>query len=117
MAFKQVLAVRTDLGMGKGKLAAQCAHAAIAAMQKAHERGRGAWVHAWLAQGQEKIVVRVEGLQALCDLFERANETVPAALVKDAGKTQLPPGTPTCVGLGPAPEEVLDPFTRALKLL
>ncbi|TMI59245.1 hypothetical protein E6H18_00155 [Candidatus Bathyarchaeota archaeon] len=69
--FKQVLIVRLDLDMGRGKAAVQCAHAAVSA----------------------------------------------AELVRDRGLTQVPPGTITCLGLGPAPADLLDSLTGNLTLL
>lgn len=55
---KMVLVVRTDLGMGKGKIAAQVAHAAVAAvLQGPH----GAVFGDWLRAGQPKVVLKIAG--------------------------------------------------------
>ncbi len=114
MALKQVLVVRTDLGMGKGKIAAQCAHGSIAAYLKAASDVRDAWADA----GMPKIVLKVSGEKELAVLFQKAKKSgLPAALIQDAGHTQIAPGSKTVVGLGPADESDLDALTGELKLL
>lgn len=114
---KQVIVVRNDIKMGKGKLAAQVAHAAIAALKMAEER-RPEWAKGWLEEGQPKIVVKVRDLDELEDVYARAlADDLPAAIVVDRGLTQLEPGTVTCVGIGPAPKDHLDEITGGLKLL
>jgi PTH2 family peptidyl-tRNA hydrolase len=109
-----VIAVRRDLGLGRGKLAAQAAHAAVTRALAAAPATR----RAWLADGQPKVVVRVEGeaeLQAVCDAAERAGLGV--SLIADAGRTQIPAGTPTACAIGPARRADLDPVTGQLPLL
>jgi len=110
--LKQVIAIRTDLDMGKGKIAAQVAHAAVTAAD------RSEWKSAWLMQGGQKSVVKVSGESELVDIFMQAKRAkLPAALIEDAGHTQIPSGTKTCVGIGPAPEKEMDKITGKLKLL
>ena len=116
MEFKQVIVVRSDLKMGKGKTAAQCSHASLEAFRKA-ERDKPEWVKSWEAQGTQKVVVRVESERELLELFEKAKKRFPAALISDAGHTQVEPGTKPCVGIGPAPESELNELTGKLKLL
>jgi len=114
MAYKQALIVRTDLGMGKGKIAAQCAHGSIAAFLKADEEAKSAWVDS----GMEKIVLKVQSEKDLAVLFQKAKKAgLPAALIQDAGHTQIEPGSKTVVGIGPAEESELDKITGELKLL
>lgn len=114
MTSKQALIVRTDLGMGKGKIAAQCAHAALAAYLKADPSDREQWQHG----GQEKVVLKVQSEKELVTLFQKAKKArLPAALITDAGHTQIAPGTKTVVGIGPAEEDELDALTGELKLL
>lgn len=114
--FKQALVVRTDLGMGKGKIVAQCSHASLMALEKTM-RKNAQWAEEWKAGGQGKIVLKVNSEKELLELFESAKKVLPCCLVKDAGHTQISPNTITCLGIGPAPENELDKFTGKLKLL
>ncbi len=109
--------MRSDLRMGKGKLAAQVAHASVSAAEEAMERKEG-WYAEWKEQGQAKIVLKVSSEAELNELLRRARTIhIPASLIHDRGLTQLEPGTTTCLGLGPAPDELLDRVTGKLKLL
>ena len=120
MGYKQVIVLRRDIGMGRGKAAAQAAHASVEAVLKALRSSRRAWnewLERWLEEGQEKVVLRAESEGELLRIFEEASRAeLPASLVRDAGKTQLQPGTLTAVAVGPAPEEVIDKITGHLKL-
>lgn len=115
--FTQVLVVRNDLKMGKGKIAAQCSHASIASFLKAHERKWGSDYQEWLDEGMQKIVCKVESEKELLQLFEQVKGKFPTALITDAGHTQIDPGTKTCIGIGPAKESELKKYTGHLKLL
>jgi len=117
MELKQVIIVRKDLKMGSGKLAAQVAHAAILSSEKARNRNIEL-LKGWFEGGQPKIVLKVNSLEDL----EKINKlgqfnNLPTAIVRDAGLTQLEAGTATCVGIGPAPEYLIDKITGGLKLL
>jgi len=115
--MKQAIVVRTDLKMGKGKVAAQVAHASLSAAEGAHER-RSGWYEKWKDEGQAKIVLKVDSEDALRDLLLKAKSAgLPAALVEDRGLTQLEPGTVTCLGIGPGPDSEIDGITGKLKLL
>jgi PTH2 family peptidyl-tRNA hydrolase len=115
--LKQVIVLRRDLEMGKGKMVAQGCHAAVEAVLETMKRDKKL-VERWLEQGQKKIVLRVDSEEELLDLYRRAQELgITAVLVVDKGLTQLPPNTVTALGLGPAPAEVLDKITGKLKLL
>jgi len=115
--YKQVIVVRTDLGLPKGKLCVQVAHAAITAYLEALKI-RKEWADAWLNSGQKKIVVKVKSLEELLSIYNKAkNAGLPCCLIKDAGLTVVPPGTITCIGIGPAPARLVDNITRGLKLL
>lgn len=116
MKYKQVIVARADLRMSPGKLAAQVAHGAVAAAERAR-RERGSWFKSWLAEGQRKVVVKASG-EELEELLRKALELgIPAQLIQDAGLTELPPGTTTVLALGPAPSELVDKLTRGLPLL
>jgi len=115
--YKMVVAVRTDLRMGKGKTAAQVAHAAISTFEEARRKHQD-WAEAWLNEGQSKIVVRVRSEKDLFTIRDEALDLdLPTASVQDKGLTQLPPNTATCVGIGPGPAELIDRITRDLRLL
>ncbi len=72
----------------------------------------------WLEEGMPKVVVRAVDEVELERLLAVALENgIPALLVEDAGRTVIPAGTITCLGLGPAPDDLLDQLTGELKLL
>ena len=113
MGLKQAIVVRTDLKMGRGKIAAQSAHASVAALNKVTAYAFSAWT----SEGMTKIVLKVDSKKKLLDLFNKAKKKFPAALIKDAGKTQVKAGEPTCIAIGPADETDLDLLTKELRLL
>lgn len=108
--------VRADIKMGKGKICAQVAHASLEAYKKTLKE-RPEWVKEWEATGSKKIVLKVNSLQELLDLYEKASKEIPSAIIRDAGLTQVDPGTITCTGFGPAPDDLLDKYFGQLKLL
>jgi peptidyl-tRNA hydrolase, PTH2 family len=111
---KLALVVRTDLGMGRGKIAAQVAHAAVTAVLES----RDADVAAWISQGQPKVVLKVATGEELLALARQARaEGLLAEIIHDAGRTQVEPGTVTCCAIGPADSERVDRVTAGLPLL
>ncbi len=115
--YKQVIVVRTDIRMSKGKLATQVAHASVTAAFHAYKEFRE-WFSAWWAEGQKKVVLRGGGEKELIRYFTDATRAaLPRALIRDAGRTELPEGTLTAIAIGPAPEDVIDKITGHLKLL
>lgn len=117
MDFKQVIIVRRDVNMGTGKIAAQVAHAAVMGAEKVKASRRN-WFSSWFAGGQAKVVVKVKNIEELMEVRKQAEELfLPVVQVQDSGLTQIPSGTITCVGIGPAPSELVDKVTLGLKLL
>ena len=116
-SVKQVIVVRKDLGMGIGKIAAQVGHACVLGAEHVRKSKRE-WFDQWERTGQEKVVVKVLNLQELEDVKKHAISLgLPWSEVTDAGRTQIEPGTVTCISIGPAPEEDIDKVTKDLKLL
>jgi PTH2 family peptidyl-tRNA hydrolase len=115
--FKQVIVFRSDLRLSRGKTAAQAGHAAVSAAEQARRR-RKKWFEGWLKEGQCKIAVKVKDEKAMCQLETKAKESgLPCALIVDRGLTEIPPGTVTCLGIGPAPVKRVDGITGMLPLL
>jgi peptidyl-tRNA hydrolase, PTH2 family len=115
--FKQALVVRLDLKIGRGKIAVQCSHAAVGAAEEGRTRVPD-WWKTWIAEGQPKIALKVRDLDAILSLEAQAKaQRIPFSVVKDRGLTQVPPGTITCIGIGPAPASLLDELTGNLSLL
>jgi peptidyl-tRNA hydrolase, PTH2 family len=114
--YKQVILIRADIGMGKGKIAAQTAHAAVEAMGKTLE-SNPEWVQEWRESGQMKVVVKINSARELGEWKKKLEKHFPVALIRDAGHTQVKPGTITALGVGPALESELDKYTDDLKLL
>jgi len=113
---KQAIIIRSDLGMGKGKLAGQTAHASVSAYNIARARDAGI-AREWEGEGQKKVVLKIGSEEELLALYEQMKREVPCALIRDAGKTQLEPGTVTCFGAGPAADAKIDKYCKELKLL
>jgi peptidyl-tRNA hydrolase, PTH2 family len=115
VVVKLVVVVRTDLGMGRGKIAAQVAHAAVAAALASYGSADFA---AWLRDGQPKVVLRVPGEERLHGVVRAAQAAgLPVQLIQDAGRTQVAQGTPTCCAVGPAGAGRIDAVTGELALL
>ena len=112
--YKQVIVIRKDLKMEKGKIAAQSAHASLQAYKKADPKEKGLWE----LEGSKKVVLKAETLEELEDIFDKAKRAkLPCAMIRDAGRTQIPSGTITAVGIGPAEEKTIDKITGKLKML
>ena len=115
--YKQALIFRLDLKIGRGKIAVQCAHAAVSAGEEARVHFPQ-WWKGWLEEGQRKIALKVPDLDSLLRLENAARRNrFPTYLVRDKGLTQVPPDTVTCLGIGPAPSNLLDTLTGNLSLL
>lgn len=115
---KLVLVVRSDLGMTKGKVAAQCSHASVECY-KATLQYKPQMAKMWQITGQKKIVVSVNnGEKGLVQLSEIAkSHKVLSCIIYDAGATQVKTGTPTVIGIGPDNSDIIDKITGHLKLI
>jgi PTH2 family peptidyl-tRNA hydrolase len=114
MSLKQVILIRKDLNLPKGKLAAQAAHAAVEACLNS----KRTIVEEWHNEGQKKVALKVESEKELREYLRKAKDAgLVASLITDAGKTVVAPGTVTALGIGPAEEEEIDKVTGKLSLL
>jgi len=112
--YKQVILVRQDLKLPKGKLAAQSAHASVEAVLKSED----SLVKSWRKEGMAKIVLKVKDEKELIKFFQQAKDNgLTASLITDAGKTVVAPGTKTCAAIGPDKEGKIDEITGELSLL
>lgn len=114
---KMVIVMRSDLKMSKGKMAAQAAHAAVNcafASKKKDPKN----LDKWMGEGQRKVVVKVDSEKALFEIkaIADANGLV-NSVITDAGRTEIAPGSVTCIGIGPAPESAVDKVTGDLTML
>jgi PTH2 family peptidyl-tRNA hydrolase len=111
--MKQAIVARRDLGMGEGKLAAQVAHASLSAYEDTGRRARTEWK----GSGQKKVVLGADSESQLFELADKADtQGVPYAVVRDAGHTELEPGTVTALAVGPGSESLIDRVTGELPL-
>ena len=115
--YKQVIAVRTDLGMSRGKMAVQVAHGAVSAAERTRVAKQDIW-KSWMREGQKKVAVKVQSEEELTDLMREAvNQSLTYSIIRDAGMTELPPGTVTVIAIGPAKADEINKVTGNLKLL
>ncbi len=115
--YKQVIVVRQDLKMTKGKLAVQVAHGAVTAAEHARSSATRLY-NSWLMEGQKKVVAKVESTKELIHLRDLARDhNLSYAMIQDAGLTELSPGTITVLAIGPGLEKEIDRVTGELKLL
>ena len=132
-SIKQVILIRTDLGMRKGKMIAQGAHASMKVFfdcatyeswPEGYERTKvpievDKNMYGWMTGLFTKVVCKVTSETELVDLYEQAkNEHIPCALIRDAGLTEFH-GIPTltAAAIGPALSQDIDLITGHLKLL
>ena len=114
---KQAIVVRADLNLSSGKLAAQSSHAAVSSALLCKTKKKN-WFNEWFESGQKKVVLKAKSLEELRQLKKKADSLgIPNSLIKDAGFTELFPGTTTCIGIGPAPDEKIDKIVGSLPLL
>ena len=111
--YKQVILIRQDLKLQKGKMAAQASHASVESVLKSDRD----IISKWRVQGMKKLVLKVADKEELFAYKRKAQEAgLVVALITDAGHTQIAPGTMTCLGIGPDKEEKIDEVTGELHL-
>lgn len=129
---KQVIVVRKDLNMRKGKIAAQASHASLGSLltlfNKETNDGKITYscsfdkdsiLDKWLNGIFTKICLYVESEEELIEIHEKVKEAkIPCSLITDSGLTEFH-GVPTitCLGIGPFYSEEIDKITKDLKLL
>ena len=114
MKYKQVILVRQDLKLPKGKMSAQCSHAAVETVLKSDRK----IVEAWREEGMPKVVLKVADEKELLDFQRKCQQQkIVTSLITDAGHTVVEPGTKTCLGIGPDLAEKIDKITGFLKLV
>lgn len=124
---KQVIVVRKDLNMRKGKIAAQVAHASMKFLFDNNESIRGDELYVKLNQDEAmwatgsftKVVCGIESEDALKSLIMKAEMGgIECHPIIDAGRTEFG-GQPTltCAAFGPASESELNEITGKLKLI
>jgi PTH2 family peptidyl-tRNA hydrolase len=115
--YKMVIITREDLNLSPGKLAAQVAHAAVACALST-KNNNSKWFSKWQNEGAKKAVVKVDSTDNFYPLKEKAEQlNIAAFLIEDAGHTEIPAGTKTVLGIGPAPSNLIDQVTGDLPLL
>ena len=115
--YKMVIVTRKDLELSPGKLAAQVAHAAVECAFST-KKNNSKWFNKWQNEGAKKAVVKVNCEKDFFLLKEQAIQLkIAAHIISDAGHTEIPAGTKTVLGLGPAPNNIIDQVTGDLPLL
>ena len=111
MKYKLVVAMRSDLKLSSGKMSVQVSHAAVSCSLKA-KKNNAKEFQEWYREGQKKVVVRVENKEMLEELNAIADgKGITNCMITDAGLTEIPPNTTTCLGIGPATETQIDSIT------
>lgn len=112
--MKQMILVRMDLKMPKGKMVAQCCHAAVDAVLNSDKD----MIDEWLSEGSKKAVLKVADQRELVKHIKQAKEAgLVTSLIRDAGKTFFKKPTITCGAIGPDEDEKINKIVGHLKLL
>jgi PTH2 family peptidyl-tRNA hydrolase len=112
--YKQVILMRQDLKLPKGKMAAQAAHASVEAVLKSDKNK----VSGWRNNGSKKVVLKVENEKELYRYIQLAKDAdITTSAITDAGKTVIASGTVTCGAIGPDFDEKIDRITGKLGMV
>ena len=112
--YKMVI-VTNDLDLSPGKLAAQVAHAAVDCAIQLSKKNPSL-LKQWLDEGQKKVVLKASETDILQLKAKAGSMKLCTALIHDAGRTELPPGTLTALDIGPAEDSKIDKITGQLPL-
>ena len=114
MEYKQVILVRADLKLPKGKMVAQGAHASVECVLKSDKK----IVSNWRDTGMAKIALKVTDEKELYKYLQMAKDDgLTTCTITDAGHTVVDPGTVTCGAIGPDETRKIDKIINVLKLL
>ena len=126
MQTKQVIVMRHDIKVRKGKMCSQASHSSLAVFTNRMLKNDGNWVinltpamEEWLKDSFTKITVYVNSEQELFDIYNSAREkNIPCSLIQDSGRTEFH-GVPTytCCAIGPDYSDKIDKITGGLPLL
>jgi len=112
--MKQAILIRQDLKLPKGKMASQASHASVEATLKSDKDK----VKSWRKDGMAKIILKVPDLKTLKKYNQLAKDMkLTTAVITDAGKTTISPGTTTCLAIGPDQDKLIDNVIHELKLM
>lgn len=109
--MKQVIILRDDIDMSRGKAVAQGSHVSVLATQEADDTV----VDQWIENGGKKITLKVDSEEELIDIISQVND-LPKAKIRDLGYTELEANTLTAGAIGPAGEDEIDDHTGDLSL-
>jgi peptidyl-tRNA hydrolase, PTH2 family len=120
--IKQVIVMRNDLNMRKGKMCAQAAHASIMFLVM-RQAGKSSTKNfriqdEWMEEGMTKICVRADSEEQLLAVYQQAQDAdLTVHIIRDAGLTEFKEPTLTCLAIGPNLSADIDKITGDLKLL
>jgi len=112
--YKQVILVRKDLKLSKGKMSSQVSHASVEATLKSDKDK----VRFWRDKGMKKVVLNVENQKELFKYKKLAGDLgLVSAVIRDAGRTEIKAGTVTCIAIGPDLVSKIDKVSKELKMV
>jgi peptidyl-tRNA hydrolase, PTH2 family len=112
--YKQVILVRGDLKLSRGKMSSQVSHASVEATLKSDKDK----VRHWRDMGMKKVVLKVANKAELLKYKKMASEIgLVNAMIKDAGRTEIKAGTLTCLAIGPDLVSKVDKVSKDLKMV
>jgi PTH2 family peptidyl-tRNA hydrolase len=115
--YKMAIVTRADLKLSVGKLAVQVAHAAVVCATET-KKTNFKWFNKWQNEGAKKVVLKVDSEQDFFLLKKKAEDLkIVSNIISDAGLTEIPSGTNTVLGIGPAPNNIIDQVTGDLSTL